>query len=103
MPLFSPESAFVRLWNFIIFFVITCKIFEIPFVIAFSIDKAGIYTFDSISLFIFLLEIVLSFNIGFYEEGGIVLNRKKIKKHYKEGKMRYDIFTTFFVFLSMAT
>lgn len=52
-------------------------------------------------IFIFLLEIIFSFHLGFYNEGIVILDRKKIKTHYINGKLKFDIITLLFFVLSI--
>ena len=43
---------------------------------------------------IFIIEILVQFNLGFYEKGIVIVNRKRIYNHYLKKKFIFDIITT---------
>lgn len=103
IPILSPYGYGFTIWNFIMFCAISFKIFEIPLLIAFSIeiDTSTFYLYQIPLFFIFILEIFMQFNIGFIKEGLVVLNRQKIKENYLRGKFIWDLISCSFFLLSI--
>lgn len=100
VPILSPYSYIYTFWSFILFSAIAYKIFEVPLITSFNIEDISNDLYQIPLMGIFLLEILLCLNTGFFEEGLVVLNRKRIQSHYIYGKFKWDILTLLSFFLS---
>jgi hypothetical protein len=43
------------------------------------------------SICLYFLEIVLNFNVGYYEMGRKIIDRQLIAQNYKKGNLKYDL------------
>ncbi|KRX07633.1 Cyclic nucleotide-binding protein [Pseudocohnilembus persalinus] len=101
IPVFSPSSLFMKLWFVLIFTTITYKVFEIPFVIAFEQQEYIKLTYQIPILIILMMEIFISFRIGYYEDGIIVLNKEKVFNNYIQSKFKQDVFFILCILFSL--
>jgi len=79
-----PDSTFRNIIDFVSFTLTFLISFYIPFVFAFNIVQVygpGRYFEFFVDLW-FLVELLLNFITGYYEKGVLVLDKKKIAKHY---------------------
>lgn len=100
VPILSPYSYVYTVWTFILFWAISYKIFEVPLVTSFKLTSVVNDFYQLPLMAIFIVEIMLQFNTGFFEEGLVVLNRKRIQNNYIYGKFKWDVFTLTSFFLS---
>ncbi|KRX06770.1 Cyclic nucleotide-binding protein [Pseudocohnilembus persalinus] len=82
LPIIRPNSYTANLWHTIIFLAICFKIFEIPVVLAFDLQHEVSLYYQIPVLLIFLFEMVISFNLGVFQQGQVVMERKIIRKNY---------------------
>lgn len=100
-----PESVFKILWDSILLIILIINIFYIPLEISFtshsefSFNKLGIF-FDDIPAWIFLFDVLLKFNLAYYDKGVIVTNRVKIIKNYLNNQFFWDFIVIFPYYLS---
>jgi hypothetical protein len=52
-------------------------------------------SFKIFSIFVYSIEFFINFNVGYYEMGRKIIDRKQIAKIYKEGNLKYDIIVIF--------
>lgn len=105
----EPDNKFRLIWDFIIVIILLWNIYYVPLSIAFDesfhnkdfdafVQKHNIFftVMPGLSLFI---DILLSFNTGFYKEGNYVNDRGEIAAYYIKHLFAYDAlgFITFFV------
>lgn len=85
MRVFNPDSFGINLWKMIILITTIVQIFLMPLIMSFQIgldrDYEQVVLFK-LPLFLFIMDMILNFNTGYYEEGGIMLSRKRIIKQY---------------------
>jgi len=62
-------------------------------------ESANIF-FKNISFWFLLCDMIISINLGYYEEGIIVTKRSLIIKKYLKEKFLFELFTTILVQLS---
>ena len=94
IKVFSPDHIISLCWDILIFIIIIILVVFIPINICFQQDLIHSPIFNLACIFIFILEIIVSFNVGYYEQGHIVSNRKKISLNYLSWKFWIDFFTT---------
>jgi hypothetical protein len=61
--------------------------------------------FDNFKIFsvcLYLLEIVINFNVGYYEMGREIIDRELIVKNYFFGNLKYDILVIFSMLYTLA-
>jgi CRP-like cAMP-binding protein len=90
-----PDSKFKSGWDIVTAVFIGVQATLIPLSIAFS-DLAQEWSYLDIALQAFFgLDILLNFNLAYYELGALVTTRKAIAKHYISGWFLIDILATF--------
>jgi hypothetical protein len=68
----------------------------IPFRLCFSVDAAGaMLVLENIMDICFMLDILVTFNTGFYKKGYLVMKRKEIVKNYVKTWFFIDLVATF--------
>ncbi|EAR83168.2 cation channel family protein (macronuclear) [Tetrahymena thermophila SB210] len=98
IPIFSPESHGIIFWNFLNCVCILVQFVAIPLKISFFIEFQGFlsqFFLFYIHAFIFVFEIVIRFNVSYYEQGILVQSRFKIIQNY--------MFKTYFFWLDLIT
>lgn len=93
---FRPDGLFRVCWDAsIILFIIYCLIL-IPFEISFlDGTSSSVNIIDYIIACCFLLDILITFNTGYYSKGALIENRKKIAKHYIKFWFWLDLIASF--------
>lgn len=73
----EPDSSFKMYWDIMNFILIIYQTLVTPYRICFDVPATGFYFYlEAIMDLIFLIDIVISFNSGFYEKGVVILERK---------------------------
>jgi hypothetical protein len=68
----------------------------VPFSLAFNVDPSGGFkVFTNIMDIFFLLDILISFNCGFYKKGILVMSRKEIILNYLKTWFIFDLLASF--------
>jgi hypothetical protein len=80
---FSPESGWLYLWDFIIMVVININLFYIPLETVNQNSFKETYDwqwngFNVSSIIIFIIGILINFNTGYYEDGQRIMDRSSI-------------------------
>jgi hyperpolarization activated cyclic nucleotide-gated potassium channel 2 len=68
--IFSPDGTFKMLWDILCMFLIFYEILIIPFQISFDVTLSA--EFELFGDLVFLADILLNFNTGFYKNGILV-------------------------------
>lgn len=91
-----PDSTFKAVWDIVgLLFIIYQSIF-IPYRLCFEVEaEGGFYIFESLIDISFMLDIVISFNTGFYKKGYLVMKRKDIFKQYIKSWFAIDFMASF--------
>ena len=79
----NPESRFKIIWDFLCLIAIIQQSILIPFKLAFEVQSNSFY--NGVEVFvdtIFVVDILISLNTGFYKKGYLVMKRKDIIKNY---------------------
>ncbi|KAL4464416.1 hypothetical protein ABPG72_010903 [Tetrahymena utriculariae] len=102
---FSPDSLLIMWLNFIVLMIQFFQLIIYPLKSSFQIQDLlnnQIYEdlFRIFPIFIGLLEISVSFNISYYENGIIVSDRKEIIKNYFKKKIFFDLLCVLIVQLN---
>jgi hyperpolarization activated cyclic nucleotide-gated potassium channel 2 len=90
-----PESQVKIWWDFLTSLIILHQSFMLPYFFAFSYLYEGYIYLDLISTFVFLVDILVSFNTAFYRRGAIVTSRIEIAKKYCRLWLWIDVVSTF--------
>jgi hypothetical protein len=68
----------------------------IPFRLCFNVDATGsIFYFETWVDAVFMADIFVAFNTGFYKKGYLVMKRKEIIKNYLKTWFLLDLFASF--------
>lgn len=93
---FNPDGAFRIFWDLLIILFIIYDLIMVPFEISFSTDTSKVIEIiNYVVAACFILDVVLTFNTGYYSKGMVVLERKKIARYYLKGWFWLDLITSF--------
>ena len=91
-----PDSTFKGMWDLVCLISIVYQAIVIPFRLCFNIEAEGSFkTFETIIDAIFMTDIVVTFNTGFYKKGYLVMKRKEIIKNYLKTWFILDLMASF--------
>jgi hypothetical protein len=96
MRVIHPESRLMIFWESLIVVVTLYNYLIIPFRVAFQAGFSEKWLiFDWIADGIYLIDILLRFNIGFVDQGEFVKDKKLIFKHYRSTELKLDLIASF--------
>ncbi|MDE5068061.1 MAG: ion transporter [Trichodesmium sp. St16_bin4-tuft] len=96
IPIFAPDSKFIRLWEILIVFITVYNAFLIPFRISFEKRLYGIWILlDLIGDVILIADIFLRFHLGYFEHGEYIEDKKKIAQRYFYKLLRRHLIASF--------
>ncbi|GMI38080.1 hypothetical protein TeGR_g329 [Tetraparma gracilis] len=92
----SPHSDFRRCWELLVLILVIFQALYIPLTVSFEIvhDYAsGWWTFDLITDLMFMLDLIMTFNVAIVENNTnkLILSRKRIAKEYLTGWFWLDL------------
>ena len=94
--LLHPESSFRLLWDLVITLLVFYQALAIPFFLAFRVTLSSfLKVVEVTTVGMFLLDMGVCMNTGFYANGQLVLNRKQILSNYFRLWFWCDLFSTF--------
>lgn len=85
IPVFLPVSKYLIAWYFLLLFVVYVDFFVTIIVICYEDITARIILYEYINIMVFpllIIDILLTFNTGFIQDGKMILVRKNIAKKY---------------------
>lgn len=99
LPVLNPDSRVLYYWDIVHAIVIILANYFIPIEWAAGKNFFDLYgdlwvSFLYVSIGIFLLNIVINFNVGFYDQGLCSMNRKDIIYTYVRSQFLYDLVST---------
>ena len=87
---------FKGMWDLSCLLFIIYQAIVIPFRLCFDYEASGgIYIVESFMDCCFMLDVIITFNTGFYKKGYLVMKRKEIIKNYIKTWFIIDLFATF--------
>ena len=90
----APDHK-VRLgWDFILLLCTFQQIVELPLNISFSLDTTFVLINNYVVFSVYMFDIVLNFNTGFYQKGKLVTDRLKIIGNYLRGWFFFDFISS---------
>ena len=93
---FHPDQTPKAIWDVTCMLAIIYQSIVIPFRLCFNEDAVGgMYIFESIIDCIFLVDITISFNTGFYQKGYLVMKRRDIVINYMKTWFLIDLIASF--------
>lgn len=93
---FVPDGSFLPLWGVIMLLAIIYQALMVPYSIAFSVeDTIETQTIDFICTSIYLLDVLISCNTGFYKNGLLITCRKDIVWRYLRTWLVWDVVSSF--------
>ena len=79
----KPESSVKFFWDLMMLIVLIVLGLLTPYLLTFEPEGSEIvWTIDLITMIVFALDIILTFNTAFYMEGNLIQDRSKIMKNY---------------------
>ena len=94
---FDPSKKLKLCWDLIMVLLTIFQFFIIPIDLTFEISFINLYipNFWSINLFLFILDIIINFNTGFFLKGSLTLERNEIFQNYIKKSFFTDLITCF--------
>jgi len=93
---FNPDHTPKAIWDITSMFAIIYQSIVIPYRLCFNDDATGgALVFETIIDCIFLIDIAISFNTGFYQKGYLVMKRKDIVLSYIKTWFLVDLIASF--------
>ena len=94
--LIDPDSSYKGLWDLFNFLLIVYQSIVTPFRISFDVPPTGFMFYVELFMdLIFILDILMSFNVGYYHKGTKIMLRNKVLFNYIFGWMILDIIASF--------
>ena len=91
-----PDSTPKGMWDLMILVFIIYQSIVIPFRLCFNVDATGgLYIFETAMDVSFMIDIVITFNTGFYRKGYLVMKRKDIIINYLKTWFILDLLASF--------
>ena len=96
VPVLHPESLVIVCWNIIISILMLYTAIIMPYRIAFIESDSSFWKiFETVIDFLFLFDIFITFNIGYYDENNdLIVDRKKIAINYIMSWFALDLITS---------
>lgn len=92
----QPDSTFKGAWDLVCLICIIYQSIVIPFRLCFNVEASGgLQILESIIDVIFMCDILITFNTGFYKKGYLVMKRKEIIKNYLKTWFILDLLASF--------
>ena len=90
-----PDSIPRITWDMVVMIFILYQSLEVPFRLCFEVPLTGSWIIlDFVITIVFVFDIIICFNTGFYSHGNIILTRCKISKRYLLGWFWIDAIST---------
>jgi len=77
-----PDNTIKLLFDLFAFILILFQAVILPFKLAFSYETENLTNFDYFTDIYFIVDVLLNFNTGIYNEGIIIMERNQIVKEY---------------------
>lgn len=91
-----PDGGWAAGWNSLMLVAVVYEVLSIPYLIAFEDSQSDLSVGMDLACFgLFVLDIVINFNIGFYTKGQLCEDRKVIALRYLHGWFPLDLIATF--------
>ncbi|CAD8057761.1 unnamed protein product [Paramecium sonneborni] len=90
----DPSSTVKILWDFFMLFVLSWQMVFVPLKICFFIqihDPILNFILNYLPVYVYLMEIALTFLTGYYEHGVLIMDQKQVAKHYFQKSFLYDL------------
>lgn len=91
-----PDHVFKGVWDLLCLVFIIYQSIVIPFRLCFEVDATGpLYYLETVMDICFMLDIIITFNTGFYKKGYLVMKRKEIIINYLKTWFILDLLASF--------
>lgn len=76
-----PDSSFKGFWDLLCLMFIIYQSIVIPFRLCFAVDASGsLYYLETVMDVAFMVDVIVTFNTGFYNKGYLVMKSKPFKE-----------------------
>ncbi|EAR92360.2 cation channel family protein (macronuclear) [Tetrahymena thermophila SB210] len=99
IPLFSPQSLWKRTWDLFQAFLIITISFLLSLRNFFFLDISPYQTYFKLTSFVFVIDVIFSFNTALIQKGNLNIDRKQISLHYLKGNFALDCIGIIPIFL----
>lgn len=90
--IFYPESNFIISWEILFLFLCLHQAVEIPYRVCFTVITVGIWGIADIIIdLLFIIDVLLNFNVAYYSTGVLILDRKLIAMNYLKSWFALDL------------
>lgn len=94
--IFPPDGRIMSAWSFFMIIITLYQVLTIPYFLAFEGSESEFSVSADFACFLFFcVDMVVSFNVGFYVRGELVTERRKIASRYAKSWLVPDILSTF--------
>lgn len=91
-----PDGSPAAVWNCLMLLAVVYEVLTIPYLLAFEDSESDLFVRVSLACFcLFVLDIGVNFNVGFYTRGRLCEDRKAIALRYMQGWFPLDLIATF--------
>lgn len=91
-----PNHGFLIVWDLIIFSCILYLAISIPVFLCFLIPVEGIWVYLEFAIqILYIFDIIVSLNTGFFNKGGLIMIRSQIARHYVKNWLFADLMSSF--------
>ncbi|KAK3277290.1 hypothetical protein CYMTET_14692, partial [Cymbomonas tetramitiformis] len=91
-----PDSRCKDIWDWLIVILVIYSSFQIPFLLSFGMSPVDSQILDQLVDYMFMIDMVLSFITGFFDEHGIAVMRlRDIRRRYFVSWFWVDLVATF--------
>lgn len=96
LAVWDPESFWKQIWNLLCLLFIIYQVFFVPYRIAFETGNETAWAaFEVIQDFFFIIDLLINFNMGEYEKGEKVMERKQAVIIYLKTWFLIDFVSSF--------
>ena len=100
VPVFEPESRLLTLWQLTIFAFVLVSAVVVPLMVAFEGEmprgtRASLSTMDKVFDIAFIIDMLVSCNVAFREDGFVVRVRRLVAMKYARGWLALDFVSSF--------
>jgi hypothetical protein len=89
-----PDNSYKLVFDIMGLILIVYQTYTVPLTICFDFSITSLKFFDYFSDMIFILDVVLNFNTGFYSHGDLIMSRRVIAITYLKGWFCFDLLSS---------
>jgi hypothetical protein len=96
LEVFHPESLFRLIWDWVLIAVVLQQAFQLPFELCFpQVKGEGPVVMEVLCVCVFMLDIGITLNTGYYSRGTLIKSRNRVISHYLQTWFCLDLIASF--------